>query len=56
MSIYTGEVVCHDGNIITANGPAAALPYAYELTRLFSAEEDVEALKEGMMFNRLMQG
>lgn len=55
MSIYTGDVVCRDGNIITANGPAAALPYAYELAGLFSDSEQVKALKEGMMFNRLMK-
>ena len=55
MSIYTGEVVCHDGNIITANGPAAALPYAYTLLARLTNDETAQAIAEGMRYVHLME-
>ncbi|MCF0165854.1 MAG: DJ-1/PfpI family protein, partial [Bacteroidales bacterium] len=32
-SDYRADLVATDGNVITAEGPAAALPFAYEITR-----------------------
>lgn len=50
---YTHELVTIDGNVITGEGPAATLPYSYEILRMFNPDA-VEGLKEGMMFNHLM--
>lgn len=52
---YTHELVTIDGNIITGEGPAATLPYSYAILGMFAPAEVVEGLKEGMMFNHLMQ-
>ena len=43
-----------DGNIITGEGPAATLPYSYEILRMFKGDDTVASLKEGMMYNHLM--
>ena len=48
------EVVVRDGNIITSQGPATTLPFAYALVEALGG--DAEPLREGMMFNRLMAG
>ena len=52
---YTAELVTVDGNITTAEGPGAALPYGYKLLSHFTTPEAVETLKEGMRFNHLMR-
>ena len=51
---YTRELFTVDGNIITGEGPAAALPYAYEILSMFVGKEKTEEIKEGMMYNHLM--
>lgn len=51
---YTHELVTIDGNIITGEGPAATLPYAYAVLEMFADKSVVDGLKEGMMFNHLM--
>ena len=51
---YTRELYTVDGNIITGEGPAATLPYAYEILRMFKGDDTVAALKEGMMYNHLL--
>lgn len=51
---YTHELVTVDGNIITGEGPAATFPYAYEILGMFTDKSVVEGLKEGMMYNHLM--
>lgn len=52
---YTGDVFVTDGNITTGEGPAAALPFAYELVRLLKDETTADALAEGMRFKHLCQ-
>ena len=51
---YTHELFTNDGNIITGEGPAAPLPYSYEILRMFKGDDTVASLKEGMMYNHLM--
>jgi len=51
---YTGELVTVDGNITTAEGPAAAFPYAYELLAQLTDEETADQIAEGMRYKHLM--
>ena len=53
---YTGELVTEDGNIITGEGPAASMPYAYALLARFTDEQAVTTLKKKMQFLHLMEG
>ena len=52
---YTGDLVTVDGNITTAEGPAAAFPYAYELLSQLVSKEVSDKVAEGMRFKHLMQ-
>lgn len=52
----THDVVTTDGQITTAEGPATAFPFAYELMRQFKAEEKVKELQDIMRFTHLMEG
>ncbi len=47
---YTGAQVEQDGNIITGNGMAAALPFALALIVKLSGEEDVSVVKKGIVY------
>lgn len=53
---YTAELVTVDRNIVTAEGPAAVLPYAYRLLALFVGEEKTREIEDGMRFTHLMEG
>ena len=46
---YKEELVVVDGNVITGRGPAAAIPFAFELLK-YAAPEKVEELQKGMLF------
>ena len=46
----TGELVTVDGNITTAKGPGAAMAFGYQLLSNFIAAEELEALKNGMIY------
>lgn len=50
---YTGAIVQIDGNIVTGNGPAAALAFAYTLVEQLG--ENTDALRQGMQYNELMK-
>ena len=50
---YTAELVTVDGNIITGEGPAASMPYAYTLLSLFRGEEATADIRRGMMYDHL---
>ena len=50
---YTAELFTVDGNIITGEGPAATLPYAYRILSFFIPEEDVRTLQRKMQFLHL---
>ena len=52
---YTQEVYTVDGNIITGNGPAAALPFSYAVLRAIQGEETANTVAEQMMFLKLME-
>lgn len=46
---YKDELVVVDGNIITGRGPAAAIPFAFEILNQV-APEKVEQIKKAMLF------
>lgn len=46
---YKDELIVVDGNIITGRGPAAAIPFAFEILK-HVAPEKVDQIKEGMLF------
>ncbi len=51
---YTGDLVTTDGNIITGEGPAASLPYAYTILRQLTDAEIVDTLEHKMQYRHLM--
>ena len=44
------KLVVVDGNIITGRGPAAAIPFAFEILK-HVASDKVEQIKKAMLFN-----
>ena len=52
---YTATLFQEDGNVITGEGPAATLPYAYKILSYFVSKKTVAALKDGMMYDHLME-
>ena len=52
---YTAELVTVDGNITTAEGPAAAFPFAYALLSQLKGSELSDQIAEGMRFKHLME-
>ena len=51
---YTADLVTVDGNITTAEGPAAAFPYAYELLAQLAGQKTADQVAEGMRYKHLM--
>ena len=51
---YTAELVTVDDNIITGEGPAASLPYAYTLLATLTNDATANQVAEGMMYKHLM--
>ena len=51
---YTGDLVTVDGNVTTAEGPAAAFPYAYELLTQLVDKKTSDQIAEGMRYKHLM--
>lgn len=52
---YTAQPVEEDGNIITGEGPAASLPYAYRILSYFIGEEQTADLQAKMQYAHLME-
>jgi len=53
---YTGELCTVDGNIVTAEGPAAAFPFAYKLLAMLTNEETSRQVAVGMRYVHLTEG
>ncbi|MBQ8711431.1 MAG: DJ-1/PfpI family protein [Prevotella sp.] len=51
---YTADLVTVDDNITTAEGPAAAFPYAYELLSQLVDQQTADQIAEGMRYVHLM--
>ena len=51
---YTADLVTVDGNVTTAEGPAAAFPFAYELLAQLVDKKTSDQIAEGMRFKHLM--
>ncbi len=52
---YTARLWQEDGNIITGEGPAATLPYAYRILSYFVGEDQMREIQQGMMYVHLME-
>ena len=52
---YTGDLVTVDGNVTTAEGPAAAFPYAYELLTQLVDKQTSDQIAEGMRYKHMME-
>lgn len=52
---YTAELCTADGNIVTGEGPAAALPYAYTLLSMLGETDKAHAIADGMRYVHLME-
>jgi 4-methyl-5(b-hydroxyethyl)-thiazole monophosphate biosynthesis len=51
---YTKELFTVDGHIITGEGPAASLPYAYRILEMFADKKTVQELLYKMQYLHLM--
>lgn len=51
----TGELVTVDGNIITGEGPAAALPFGYCLLEMLTDKTTCQEIADGMRYTHLME-
>ena len=51
----TNEIVTVDRLFTTGEGPAAAMPFGYQLLSNFLPADEIENLKEGMRFKHLME-
>ena len=51
---YTADLVTVDGTVTTAEGPAAAFPFAYELLAQLVDQKTSDQIAEGMRFKHLM--
>lgn len=47
---YTAAMVEHDGNIITAKGPAAAMSFALEIAATLTSVAKAKEVAEGMLY------
>lgn len=52
---YTAELYSVDGNIVTGEGPAAALPYAYTLLSMLADKDTADGIAAGMRYVHLME-
>lgn len=52
---FTGELVTVDGNITTAEGPAASFPFAFELLTQLVNKATSNAIAESMRYKHLME-
>lgn len=53
---YTAKIVEKDGNIITGKGPAAAFEFGYAIVDYFQGEGASQPLRQGMMYENLLNG
>ena len=53
-AILTGDVIAMDGNIVTGEGPAAAVPWGYTLLSLFVGFEKMKEVQRDMRYLHLM--
>ena len=52
---YTATLFQEDGNVITGEGPAATLPYAYKILSYFAGDGITGELQKGMMYSHLTE-
>ncbi len=52
---YTASLVETDGNVVTGKGPGAAMAFGYALLEVLGKDAEASQLKEGMIYNFLLQ-
>lgn len=53
---YTAAIVEQDGNIITGKGPGAAFEFGYTIVEYFRGQSVSQTLREGMIYEELING
>ena len=53
---YTAAIVEQDGNIITGKGPGAAFEFGYTIVDFFLGEGASQPLRQGMIYQELVEG
>ena len=53
---YTSAIVEQDGNIITGKGPGAAFEFGYTIVEYFRGQSVSQILREGMIYEELING
>ena len=53
---YTAAIVEQDGNVITGKGPAAAFEFGYTIVDFFLGEGASMPLRQGMIYQELIEG
>lgn len=53
--IYSEEIVCEDGNLITSRGPATAILFAMKLAEKLVGQEAAEALAQELLLPLLIK-
>ncbi len=53
---YTASLVEQDGQFITGKGPGAAMEFGYTILSVLGKEAEAKQLREGMMYDFLMNG
>ncbi len=53
---YTAAIVEQDGRIITGKGPAAAFEFGYTIVDFFLGEGASQPLRQGMIYQELVEG
>lgn len=48
---HSAERVCVEGNIITSQGPATAMNFAFSLLEAFAGKDKADTIKKGMLFH-----
>ena len=55
-AVCTGAIVERDGNIITGKVPGAAFEFGYTIVDFFLSEGASQPLRQGMIYQELLQG
>jgi 4-methyl-5(b-hydroxyethyl)-thiazole monophosphate biosynthesis len=53
---FSTAIVERDGRIITGKGPAAAFEFGYTIVDFFLGEGASQPLREGMIYQELVEG
>lgn len=49
-AVFLDDVVVTDGNLVTSQGPATCYPFAFQIAEWFGKTQEVQTLKERLMY------